>query len=143
MKAGLSNGMRIYVADNNPVYRDLLKLVLEQNGHSVRLFEDGYYLLKALRINKTANIQRPDLIICDVNMRVMGGLELFDEMSSSGQYPGTIPFVFLTDSSDVEIPELPKTENKYAVFNKSELLRPLTETIQKVLPASVITQTIQ
>ncbi len=137
----MSKGKRIYIADNNPVYRDLLKLVLEQKGYSVRLFEDGYYLLKALRINKTAKIQHPDLIICDINMRVMGGLELFEEIHHSKQYADAIPFIFLTDCLDKEALVLSTEANQYEVFNKSELLQPLTETIHRVLPASTINQT--
>lgn len=140
MKAGSGKGKRIYVADNNPVYRDLLKLVLEQNGYSVRLFEDGYYLLKALRVNKTAKIQHPDLIICDINMRVMGGLEVFEEIHHSKQYPDAIPFIFLTDCLDKEALVLSAEANQYKVFNKSELLQPLTEAILEVLPASTTTR---
>lgn len=142
MKLNTKTGKRIYIADNNPVYRDLLKLVLEQKGYSVRLFEDGYRLLKALRINKTAKIQRPDLIICDINMRVMGGLDLFEEIHHSRQYSDAIPFIFLTDCSDQKVLVLSTEKNQYEVFNKSELLQPLTETIHKVLPASSLAQTI-
>lgn len=134
---------RVYVADNNPVFRDLLKLVLEQKGYSVRIFEDGYYLIKALRINKTANIELPELIICDVNMRVMGGLDLFNEVRGSGLYPEAIPFIFLTECHEEEALIVSAKKSRSEVYNKSELLRPIIEAIHRVLPPSTINQTIQ
>jgi len=143
MKAESNTRGRIYIADNNPVYRDLLKLMLEQQGHSVRLFEDGYYLLKALRVNKTANIQLPDLIICELNMRVIDGFALLDEIRNSMQYPAVIPFIFLTDCSSEEAMIQAAKQKQCKVFSKSELLKPLIETIYEVLPTSTITQILR
>jgi len=57
----------VYVVDNSHLYQEIVKMVLEREGYSVRLFDDGYNVLKALNVHKAVNIRVPDLIICEVN----------------------------------------------------------------------------
>ena len=61
--------LRILVADDNPVNLRVATRVLRDMGHSGVLVSDGEKALKAL------DAQRFDLILMDVTMPVMDGLE--------------------------------------------------------------------
>jgi|GEM_PF-1860215 len=123
----------VYVVDNSHLYQEIVKMVLEREGYSVRLFDDGYYVLKALNVHKAVRIRIPDLIICEMNMRIVDGPTLFNEIKKSNQHTNPIPFIFMTMCSDQETTAALQTM-KCEVFDKSALLNPLVDTIQKVLP---------
>jgi DNA-binding NarL/FixJ family response regulator len=65
---------------------------LSDLGYRVELAPDGEVGLAKILAN------RPDLIICDLHMPRMDGLELLDELSRSGT--ATPPFIFLTGNCD-------------------------------------------
>jgi DNA-binding NtrC family response regulator len=83
---------KILIADDEENIRKVLKGLLAKNGYtSVLQASDG---LKALEIFQDENI---DLIISDVNMPVMDGLELFSKVKDSG-----VPFIVLTAYGTIE-----------------------------------------
>ncbi|MBL4613900.1 MAG: response regulator [Magnetovibrio sp.] len=61
---------KVLIIDDDPDIRELVSVFLEGAGHSVSQAEDGQD-----GINK-ASTTRPDLIILDVNMPVMDGIEV-------------------------------------------------------------------
>jgi len=63
-------GLRLLVADDNPVQRRLLKLQLERVGFSVTTAEDGHEALELARATP------PDLIVSDVLMPGLDGFRL-------------------------------------------------------------------
>lgn len=65
------HGVRILVADDNGTNRKIIARILEHGGHQVELVEDGNRALDRLEQ------QRFDLMILDMNMPEMGGLEVF------------------------------------------------------------------
>jgi CheY-like chemotaxis protein len=79
--------MRVLVADDEEPIRDLLRLALEAEGHSVVLAADGAEALRA------ASGERPDVILLDLKMPVMDGREFAARYHEAG---GGAPIVVIT-----------------------------------------------
>jgi len=81
--------------DDDPNMRLLMGLHLGNAGYDVQTAEDGiaagYAVLK----------QRPDLIVCDVNMPHMDGFEFVAALRADPELR-TIPVMFLTTGGDIE-----------------------------------------
>jgi DNA-binding response OmpR family regulator len=86
---------RILVVDDDPCIRDLLKLHLNSAGHHVREAED------ALVAGRMLIQSPPDLLIVDVEMPYMNGLELVSTMLADQTIPW-IPVIFLTGKEGLE-----------------------------------------
>jgi two-component system, cell cycle response regulator DivK len=61
--------MRILIAEDNPDNREMLARRLERRGHSVLFAEDGAAAINAVFAH------RPDMVLMDVSMPVLSGLE--------------------------------------------------------------------
>jgi len=64
--------LRILVADDNPLVRDMLVLLLQSMGHIVDVIDDGQKLLAKLNSEYSC-----DLVITDFEMPNIDGLEAF------------------------------------------------------------------
>lgn len=84
---------RILIAEDNATFRGLLTTILEDAGHDVTAVDDGAAGLAQL---KRASF---DLVLSDLKMPVMGGLELF---RASREDPNAPPFVLITAFGTVE-----------------------------------------
>ncbi|MBJ7415965.1 MAG: response regulator, partial [Niveispirillum sp.] len=69
MDAGRGKGRRVLVVDDNPVNRNVARLILERDGYGVDLVDDGMEAIAA------AEASRYDLILMDVQMPGMDGIE--------------------------------------------------------------------
>jgi two-component system response regulator PilR (NtrC family) len=68
---------RLLIVDDEPSMRELLQLVLRREGYAVETAENGRVALERLR-------ERPfDLIISDIQMPDMTGIELLEQVRSS------------------------------------------------------------
>ena len=85
----------ILVIDDDAYMRELLRLHLTNAGYEVLMAEDavvgGHYLIR----------QRPDLILLDVEMPFMTGLE-FAEALRADPAVSHIPVVFISSRDDCE-----------------------------------------
>ncbi len=68
---------KIVVVDDEKIQRNMLKGLLEIEGHDVYVAEDGE---EALRVVKE---QQPDLIVTDLRMPKLDGMDLLREVKSS------------------------------------------------------------
>ena len=82
-------GEKILIADDEPHIRKLLERYLDHHGYVVGLAADGLEALELVRQ------QTPDLVITDVNMPNMNGLELTRRLKSEPRTAG-IPIVACT-----------------------------------------------
>ena len=83
----------ILTVDDSPSIRQMIKVVLEPAGHSVIEAGDGAQGLAKAQAGKL------DLVITDLNMPVMNGLELIKALRKLPNAVG-MPIVFLTTESN-------------------------------------------
>jgi len=77
---------RVLVVDDEPMVREVLARYLEQDGFSVSTAGDGEEALSAF------DAERPDLVLLDLMLPRIDGLEVFQRMRSGS----TIPVIMLT-----------------------------------------------
>ena len=82
-------GEKILIADDEPHVRKLLERYLSHHGYVVGLAADGLEALELVRQ------QTPDLVITDVNMPNMNGLELTRRLRTSHK-TALIPILMLS-----------------------------------------------
>ncbi len=88
----------VAVVDDDREVREYLASVLERAGYAVALAANGLRLVSALQVD------RPDLILLDVNMSWIDGFELCRALKKNPEWE-SIPVVFVSGRSapsDVE-----------------------------------------
>ena len=87
-----ANGLRILLAEDNLVNQHLARALLEKHGHTLSIARDG---LEAISAFETGQF---DLILMDVQMPVMGGLEAAKSIRAKERLEGSghIPIIALT-----------------------------------------------
>ncbi|MGH2569727.1 MAG: hybrid sensor histidine kinase/response regulator, partial [bacterium] len=70
--------LRVLVADDEPAFREMIRLVLEDDGHDVELVQDGVEALTAIH----AGHDQLDLVILDLRMPGVDGLTVLEELRS-------------------------------------------------------------
>jgi two-component system chemotaxis response regulator CheY len=83
----------VLTVDDSPSIRQMIKVTLEPAGHAVVEAGDGVQGLAK------AQSSRPDLVITDLNMPQMNGLELIRALRKQPSLTG-LPIVFLTTESN-------------------------------------------
>jgi two-component system nitrogen regulation response regulator GlnG len=89
----MSKAKNIWVVDDDRSIRWVLERAISKQGHDCSVFDNGEALLR-----KMAS-QTPDVIISDVRMDGMGGLELLARIQQ--EHP-EIPVIIMTAHSDLE-----------------------------------------
>ncbi len=92
MGTGHTVHVHILVADDDPAVRESLRRSLTFNGYEVSLADDGQAALAAL------DSSRPDLILLDVNMPHVDGLEVCRRLRAAGN---DLPVLMLTARVEV------------------------------------------
>ena len=86
---------KILVADDNQNIRELVVLLLQLNGFEVKSAVDGITAIA------TAHSEKPDLILLDIDMPGMSGLEVCRRLQKT-EATHEIPIVFLTGNDDIQ-----------------------------------------
>lgn len=86
---------KILIVDDSESIREIVSFTLENAGHDVVKANDGQDALKFLNGDKI------DLIITDLHMPVMDGIELIKKVRQNETYK-YIPILFLTTESQTE-----------------------------------------
>src|SRR3990172_6460423 len=86
---------KILMVEDSPQIREILVLSLELERYEVHQAENGEQALRVLQ-----NV-RPVLIISDVNMPRMNGIEFFKALRQNKAFD-TVPFIFLTANNAPE-----------------------------------------
>ncbi len=110
----------ILVVDDDPFTAELTAMALEMAGYETVTAEGGVAALETL-----ASDDRVCLVVSDMNMPFMDGLQLFDELRGNG---GKQPFILLTGEEADPIRQAHPALD--AVITKDEQL-------QEALPALV------
>jgi putative two-component system response regulator len=86
---------KILIVEDSPEIRKILVLTLEMERYEVHQAENGEQGLRVLQQ------VRPDLIISDINMPQMNGIEFFKALRKNKSFD-TVPFIFLTANNTPE-----------------------------------------
>ena len=91
----IANKPRILIIDDNASFRELLRIMLSNEGYAVQIAED------AIEGGKAMLATPPDLVICDIDMPYMDGLELVSALRAD---PGTaaLRVILLSGRKDIE-----------------------------------------
>ena len=125
LEPGLSNeALRVLVAEDHPINRKVVGLLLQRMGHQVSFAEDGQ---QALTIASQSDF---DLVLMDIHMPVMDGLSSTRQIRALPGERGRVPIVALTADvmNDVADQAMAAGMNAY-------LSKPLQKTqLQAVMP---------
>ncbi len=101
---------KILVVDDSSAMRNSVMFAVEQSGYEAAEAKNGREALERLRE------LRPDLIICDVNMPVMDGIEMLRALKGDDAYAPHrfVPVLMLTTESDSAMIEKGKKEGARA-----------------------------
>jgi len=89
----LTPGLSVWVVDDDESVRWVLEQALKQAQMLPRCFESGEAFFRAL------NREKPDVIITDIRMPDMTGLELMEQLSARNS---DIPIIVITAHSDLD-----------------------------------------
>ncbi|WED20962.1 response regulator [Vibrio sp. JC009] len=82
----------ILLVDDDPIFRNFITALLKQSGYSVSEAEHGLDALRKLKGNV------PDLILCDLSMPILDGIEFAEEVC--WEYPD-IPMIVVSATEDM------------------------------------------
>ena len=82
-------GKNFLIVDDDEDVLNLLKMVLEQGGHTVRVAADGREALDQI------DRQRPDLIVLDLMMPRINGYQLFAHLKTDEKLK-SVPIIVIT-----------------------------------------------
>jgi len=120
---------KILAVDDMRSMRELVKSVLEKQGHTVTIMDDGD---SALSFARTASV---DLVISDINMPKMTGLELITELRNLPNYANT-PILMLTTEDAAEKKQTARSAGANGwiqkPFNPERLISAVNTTLSKV-----------
>lgn len=86
---------KILVMDNDATMRELLRLHLRNAGYEVSLAED------AVVAGRLLLQQRPDMLLAEIDLPYMSGLDLIEAMKSEAA-TASLPVIVLTTKKDSE-----------------------------------------
>lgn len=116
----------ILIVDDSPSLRMAIRLALTGAGYSVTEAGDGQEGLAR------ANGDRFDMILTDLNMPRMNGLEMIQEIRKSPMQSG-VPIVFLTTESDDAMKQQAKAAGATGWLVKPFVPEQLIKIVKKVL----------
>lgn len=119
----------ILVIEDEPEVRDLLALILQDEGHDVSVAADGVIALDMIAGGRL----QPDLILADYNLpNGPNGLEIATTMRD--RLRRQIPVIILTGDISTDT-QHEIAQRKCLKLNKPVQISDLTQTIQRLLPA--------
>jgi PAS domain S-box-containing protein len=88
-------GLHILVAEDNAINQMVISAVLESLGASFEVFDDGEKILERLAAPANA-LQAPDLVLMDIQMPVMGGIEAMQKIRALSSTASALPILAVT-----------------------------------------------
>ncbi|HET6280964.1 MAG TPA: response regulator [Polyangia bacterium] len=113
----------MFIVDDDAEARDALRELLVVEGHHVVCLANGRQAIDCLHLSA----QMPSLIITDLTMPVMDGVQLVRAVRADARYR-SIPIIVLTGKNDTMIPVQLDTPVVY---------KPDIESLLRLIPAAV------
>ena len=118
---------QVLIVDDSATDRKLAGRLLEKRGVDVRYAEHGRDALDQVRH------ERPDMIVCDLQMPEMNGLELVEAVRAN--FPA-IPVILMTAQGSEQIASEALQRGAASYVPKSGLAQHLAETVERILMAA-------
>ncbi len=115
----------ILIVDDEPHLIDLIRLTLEREGYHVIEADDGYKALQRLRE------EMPDLVLLDVMMPEMDGLETLKEIRAASNVPVIMLTVRATEQDKVRGLELGADDYIAKPFSHRELVQRIKAVLRR------------
>lgn len=120
---------KVLIVDDSPSVRQQVSLALSQAGIQITEAADGVE-----GFAKVASESDIGMVLCDVNMPNMNGLELLEKVKSSGAAAAALPFVMLTSEG-----QQPLIDRARKAGAKGWVIKPfraelLVAAVRKLLP---------
>jgi len=116
----------ILIAEEDPLMAEMVGLSLLHAGHDVFHAADGGAALEAVRA------ERIDLVLLDLMLPVMSGLELLQHLKSDPQH-ARIPVLILSARSRAQDVEIGRRAGAYDYLTKPFSLRALLASVARAL----------
>jgi len=125
MSAAATKSVRLLVADDNPLIRDLITRGLESHCEVLIAADGADALLKVID-------DPPDAILCDYKMTGLDGRQLFEKLRGREQ-TRHIPFLFMASRADIEERLRPLVDGVEDFITKPFLIKDLVRITKKVV----------
>jgi CheY-like chemotaxis protein len=95
----------LLIVDDDDLTAEGLQRSLSKIGSIFRVIpaEDGLEALEILRGRSNKHIERPFLVLLDLNMPRMNGFEFLGELRADPRFRGTVVFVLSTSDAELDI----------------------------------------
>ncbi len=120
----VEKGVTLCVVDDDDSVRTALKRLLKALGFNVKTFKSAEDFLDS------GLVQHPDLLILDVRMTGMSGLELQRTLIEKGH---DIPVIFITAYEDIDVRRIAMEAGAVAFLQKPFEEKSLIDAIQRAL----------
>lgn len=126
---------RILLAEDDHEMRALLARALRRSGYEVIACSNGVELLEHLDsyILREEEHEEIDLIISDIRMPGLTGLEILEGLSKHDDFP---PFILITAFGDAETHAEAERYGALAMFDKPFDIDDLLAKVRKIVPPS-------
>jgi CheY-like chemotaxis protein len=125
MSAAAGKSVRLLLADDNPLIRDLVLKALEPVCEVILADDGADALLKVID-------EPPDVILCDYKMPGLDGRQLFEKLRGR-QSTRHIPFLFMASRADIEERLRPLVDGVEDFITKPFLVKDLVRATKKVV----------
>ncbi len=127
------NRKLVYLVDDDKNLRKALQIVLQNEGFEVKTFADPFAVLAEIKSNE------PDILISDIFMGEVSGLDLFQKLLSEGY---DIPVVFISGQASISDAVKGVRMGAYDFLEKPFASEKLIVTIEKCLNLKKIKQEV-
>jgi len=132
----MTDKKRILVVDDEPQITRVLRTSLTGGGYDVRTAEDGHAGLRSTRE------WQPDLVITDISMPNMNGIELCRQLRSESQVPIIVLSVKGEERTKVEALDAGADDYVTKPVGMNELLARVRRNLARTQPAEETSKTI-
>ena len=125
MSAASGKSVRLLLADDNPLVRDIVAKGMESHCEVIVASDGADALLKIID-------DPPDAILCDYKMPGLDGRQLFEKLRGREQ-TRHIPFLFMASRADIEERLRPLVDGVEDFITKPFLIKDLVRITKKVV----------
>ncbi|HYC83805.1 MAG TPA: response regulator [Chryseosolibacter sp.] len=128
----MSKSGPVVIIEDDPDDQEMISRILTKMNidNPIRKFNDGEEALRYLRLTK----EKPFVIICDINMPVMNGLQLKKEMDNDADLRvKNIPFVYLSTTANPEQVMHAYSMTVQGFFVKGQSYEVLKHALEKII----------